>query len=89
MCDLPAGLGLGTRFGQQPDAGPEPTLEQQPPQPVDAMTDYAERARRLLLGVQRYRAVGGPKAVPRPTQPVSGPETKVRAGGRGRDRRTR
>ena len=82
MCDRQVGLGLGPRFGLLPDAGPEPALELQPPQPVDTMTDYAERARRLLPGVQRYRAVGGPKAVPRPIQPVSGPETKVRAGGR-------
>ena len=64
MCDLQIGLGLGTRFGQQLDAGPEPALEQQPPPPVDAMTDYAEWARPLLPGVAMF----GPQGLGRGTQ---------------------
>ena len=33
-CDLQVGLGLRPGFGQQPDAAPEPALEQQAPEPV-------------------------------------------------------
>ncbi len=39
-------LGLG--FGQEPDPVPETSLEQQSPQPVDAVADYAHLPFRLL-----------------------------------------
>ena len=46
MRDLQVGLGLWPRFGQQPDAAPEASFEQQTPQPVDAVADDADGARR-------------------------------------------
>ena len=36
------GCGLWPGFGQQPDSAPEASLEQQPPQPVNAVADYAD-----------------------------------------------
>ena len=59
MGDLQVGLGLGPGFGQQPDAAPEATLEQQPPEPIDAVADYADGARRTttrvpVIGSQRF-----------------------------------
>ena len=44
--DLQVGLGLWPGFGQQPDAAPEAPLEQQAPEPVDAVAHYADGARR-------------------------------------------
>ena len=44
--DLQVRLGLWPGFGQQPDAAPEPALEEQPPEPVDAVPDYAYGAAR-------------------------------------------
>ena len=46
--DFQVGLGFGPGFGQQPDPVPEVTLEQQSPQPVDAVADYADLPFRLL-----------------------------------------
>ena len=42
MDDLQVGLGLGPRFRLQPDVAPEPASYQQPPQPVNAVADYAD-----------------------------------------------
>ncbi len=46
--DFQVGLGFGPGFGQQPDPVPEAALEQQSPQPVDAVADYADLPFRLL-----------------------------------------
>ena len=46
MGDLQAFLGLWPRFGQQPDASPQATLDQQAPEPVDTVADRADAARR-------------------------------------------
>ena len=58
MRDLQVGLGFRPGFGQQPDAAPEASFEQQSPQPVDAVADYADGARRTaprvpVIGSQR------------------------------------
>ena len=57
--DFQVGLGLWPRFGQQPDAAPEATLEQQAPEPVDAVANHADGARRTaprvpMIGSQRF-----------------------------------
>ena len=46
MGDLQVGLGLWPGFGQQPDPAPESALEQQTPEPVNAVADHADGARR-------------------------------------------
>ena len=46
MGDRQVGLGFRPGFGQQPDAAPEASFEQQPPEPVDAVADHADGARR-------------------------------------------
>ena len=46
--DLQVGLGFRPGFGQQPCPAPEPAPVQQPPQPGDAVTDYADGPSRLL-----------------------------------------
>ena len=38
----PGWIWVPARVGQQPDAAPEPAPDQQPPQPVDAVADYAD-----------------------------------------------
>ena len=53
------GLGLWPGFGQQPDAAPETTLEQQAPEPVNAVANHADGARRTVprvpvIGSQRF-----------------------------------
>ena len=45
MRDLQIGLGIRPGFGQQPDAAPEAAFEQQPPEPVDTVSDHADGAR--------------------------------------------
>ena len=54
--DLQVRLGLWPGFGQQPDAAPEPALEEQPPEPVDAVPDYAYGAARPAPGVAMYES---------------------------------
>ena len=54
--DLQAGLGLWPGFGQQPDAAPESALEEQPPEPVDAVPDYAYGTARPAPGVAMYKS---------------------------------
>ena len=54
--DLQAGLGLWPGFGQQPDAAPESALEEQPPEPVDAVPDYAYGTARPAPGVAMYES---------------------------------
>ena len=59
MGDLQVFLGLGPGFGQQPDAGPEASPEQQTPEPADAVADDADGARRTaarvpVIGSQRF-----------------------------------
>ena len=49
--NLQVGLGFWPGFRQQPDAAPEPTLEEQPSEPVDAMSGYADGAARPAPGV--------------------------------------
>ena len=44
--NLQVELGFWPGFGQQPDAAPEAALEQQAPEPVDAVADHAHGARR-------------------------------------------
>ena len=58
MSDLQVRLGLRPGFGQQPDVGPEATLEQQAPEAVDTVADHADGARRTaprmpMIGIQR------------------------------------
>ena len=59
VCDLQVGLGFRPGFGQRPDAAPEAALEQQAPEPVDAVADHADGARRTaprvpVMGSQRF-----------------------------------
>ena len=59
MGDLQVGLGLWPGFGQQPDAAPESALEQQTPEPVNAVADHADGARRTaprvaMIGSQSF-----------------------------------
>ena len=54
--DLQAGLGLWPGFGQQPDAAPESALEEEPPEPVDAVPDYTYGTARLAPGVAMYES---------------------------------
>ena len=56
--NLQVGLGFWPGFRQQPDAAPEPTLEEQPSEPVDAMSGYADGAARPAPGVAMYRSWG-------------------------------
>ena len=49
--NLQVELGFRPGFGQQPDAAPEAALEQQAPEPVDAVADHADGARRTATGV--------------------------------------
>ena len=49
--NLQVELGFRPGFGQQPDAAPEAALEQQAPEPVDAVADHADGARRTTTGV--------------------------------------
>ena len=49
--DLQVGLGFRPGLRQQPDPAPEPTSEQQPPQPVDAVADDADGPYRPAPGV--------------------------------------
>ena len=56
--NLQVGLGLRPGFRQQPDTAPQAALEQQPPEPVDAVADHADGARRTgprvtMIGSQR------------------------------------
>ena len=44
-------FGFRPGFGQQPDTVPEPSSEQQPPQPVDAVADDADGPYRPAPGV--------------------------------------
>ena len=46
--DLQVGLGFRPGFGQQPYPAPEPAPVQQPPQPGNAVPDYADGPSRLL-----------------------------------------
>ena len=46
--DLQVGLGFRPGFGQQPYPAPEPAPVLQPPQPVNAVPDYADDPSRLL-----------------------------------------
>ena len=57
--NLQVELGFWPGFGQQPDAAPEAALEQQAPEPVDAVADHAHGARRTaprvtVIGSQRF-----------------------------------
>ncbi len=50
--NLQVELGFRPGFGQQPDAAPEAALQQQAPEPVDAVVaDHADGARRTATGV--------------------------------------
>ena len=49
--NLQVELGFRPGFGQQPDAAPEAAPEQQAPEPVDAVADHADGARRTATGV--------------------------------------
>ena len=98
MSHLQVGLGLRPGFGQQPDAGPETTFEQQPPEPVDAVADHADGARGTgprvtMIGSQRlgrrpqvaWGDACGPGRLPlgcRRPEPAGWPPTTPASGGR-------
>ena len=66
--DLQVGLGFRPGFGQQPDPAPGLAPVQQPPQPGDAVTDYADGPSRLLPAT----AVSGRQRLGRRSQAARG-----------------
>ena len=68
MGDLQVGLGFRLGSGQQPSTAPEAPLEQQTPEPVDAVEDHADGSRRTaprvpIIGSQTPGRHDGPGQV--------------------------
>ena len=68
MGDRQVGLGFRPGFRQQPDAAPEASFEHQPPEPVDAVADHADGARRTAPRVPMI----GSQSLGRPPQIARG-----------------